>query len=216
MLLIGGGVLEVGPAAEAFLQVEGEERSAELGGRDRPLAGRARQEGQSARVGDVIELGGEPVWVPQGSRPLYHAALAFASNNLMTLVNQTSDLLAEAGIGDQQDDRRPAGLARDRVGLGRQEALLHGGFAHRLKVNTHWIEAQDLHWPECAQRLSRFDGILVPGGFGDRGTEGKIAAAKFARENGVPYYGLCLGLQIAVIEFARNVLKLKERFLEEN
>ena len=57
--------------------------------------------------------------------------------------------------------------------------------------------------------LKGLDGILVPGGFGDRGTEGKIAAARYARENKIPYYGLCLGLQIAVIEFARNVLKLE-------
>ncbi|MBL8242415.1 MAG: CTP synthase [Bryobacterales bacterium] len=86
-----------------------------------------------------------------------------------------------------------------------KEALLHGGFAHRLKVNTHWIEAQDLHWPECAQRLSQFDGILVPGGFGKRGVEGMLQAIRYARENKVPYFGICLGMQTMVIEYARNV-----------
>ena len=86
-----------------------------------------------------------------------------------------------------------------------KEALLHGGFAHRLKVNTHWIEAQDLVWPECAQLLSRFDGILVPGGFGKRGVEGMLQAIRYAREEKVPYFGICLGMQTMVIEYARNV-----------
>ena len=86
-----------------------------------------------------------------------------------------------------------------------KEALLHGGLAHGLKVNTHWIEAQDLHWPECAQRLSQFDGILVPGGFGKRGVEGMLQAIRYARENKVPYFGICLGMQTMVIEYARNV-----------
>jgi len=86
-----------------------------------------------------------------------------------------------------------------------KEALLHGGFAHRLKVNTHWIEAQDLHWPECAEQLKRFDGILVPGGFGKRGVEGMLQAIRYARENKVPYFGICLGMQTMVIEYARNV-----------
>ena len=88
------------------------------------------------------------------------------------------------------------------------EALKHGGIRQRTRVNLKWIESQDIERDGAAKALGRVDGILVPGGFGDRGTEGKIAAARFARENGVPYYGLCLGLQIAVIEFARNVLKL--------
>jgi CTP synthase len=86
-----------------------------------------------------------------------------------------------------------------------KEALLHGGFAHRLKVNTHWIEAQDLRWPDCAQQLSRYDGILVPGGFGKRGVEGMLQAIRYARENKVPYFGICLGMQTMVIEYARNV-----------
>ena len=86
-----------------------------------------------------------------------------------------------------------------------KEALLHGGFAHRLKVNTHWIEAQDLVWPDCAQRLSQYDGILVPGGFGKRGVEGMLQAIRYAREQKVPYFGICLGMQTMVIEYARNV-----------
>ncbi len=86
-----------------------------------------------------------------------------------------------------------------------KEALLHGGLAHNRKVNLTWIEAQDLGWPSCARFLERFDGILVPGGFGKRGIEGMLNAIRYAREFKVPYFGICLGMQTLVIEFARNV-----------
>ncbi len=89
------------------------------------------------------------------------------------------------------------------------ESITHAGIANNCKVNIRRIDAEDVEKKNGVARLKGLDGILVPGGFGDRGTEGKIAAAKFARVNKIPYYGLCLGLQIAVIEFARNVLKLK-------
>ena len=91
-----------------------------------------------------------------------------------------------------------------------KEALLHGGLAHRLKVNIHWIEAEQLHWPECAADLAPYDGILVPGGFGKRGIEGMIHAIRYARENQVPYFGICLGMQTMVIEFARHVCGLTQ------
>ncbi len=90
------------------------------------------------------------------------------------------------------------------------ESLTHAGIANHARVNIVRIDAEDLENKAGLAQLKQLDGILVPGGFGDRGTEGKIAAARFARENGVPYFGLCLGLQIAVIEFARHVLKLKD------
>jgi CTP synthase len=86
-----------------------------------------------------------------------------------------------------------------------KEALLHGGLAHRLKVNITWIESEQLHWPDCARQLEGFDGILVPGGFGKRGVEGMINAIRYAREYKVPYFGICLGMQTMVIEYARNV-----------
>ncbi|MSU65872.1 MAG: CTP synthase [Opitutus sp.] len=89
------------------------------------------------------------------------------------------------------------------------ESITHAGIANHCKVNVRRIDAEDLEKKNGLSLLKGLDGILVPGGFGDRGTEGKIAAAKYAREKKLPYYGLCLGLQIAVIEFARNVLKLK-------
>ncbi|MDP3071136.1 MAG: CTP synthase [Opitutaceae bacterium] len=88
------------------------------------------------------------------------------------------------------------------------ESITHAGIANNCKVHIRRIDAEDVEKKGAAALLKGLDGILVPGGFGDRGTEGKIAAAKFARENKVPYYGLCLGLQIAVIEFARNVAGL--------
>ncbi len=89
------------------------------------------------------------------------------------------------------------------------ESITHAGIANNCKVKVRRIDAEDLEKKNGLSLLRGLDGILVPGGFGDRGTEGKIAAAKYAREHKVPYYGLCLGLQIAVIEFARNVLKLE-------
>jgi CTP synthase len=88
------------------------------------------------------------------------------------------------------------------------ESITHAGIANNSKINIRRIDAEDLEKSGGLTLLKGLDGILVPGGFGDRGTEGKIAAARYARENKVPYYGLCLGLQIAVIEYARNVLKL--------
>jgi len=89
------------------------------------------------------------------------------------------------------------------------ESITHAGIANHCRVNVRRIDAEDLEKKNGLALLHGLDGILVPGGFGDRGTEGKIAAARYARENKLPYFGLCLGLQIAVIEFARNVLKLE-------
>ena len=86
-----------------------------------------------------------------------------------------------------------------------KEALLHAGIAHRLKVRMSWIEAEKLNWPECIEKLAPYDGILVPGGFGKRGIAGMLESIRFARERHVPYFGICLGMQTAVIEFARNI-----------
>ncbi len=89
------------------------------------------------------------------------------------------------------------------------EAIIHGGIANECRVNLHHIDSEEIEKKGAAAKLDGMDGILVAPGFGTRGTEGKIAAAKYARENRVPYFGICLGLQIAVIEFARNVVGLK-------
>ena len=90
-----------------------------------------------------------------------------------------------------------------------KEALLHGGLAHETKVNITWIESERLAWPDAIATLERFDGILVPGGFGKRGVEGMLCAIRYARECKVPYFGICLGMQTMVIEFARNVCGLE-------
>lgn len=89
------------------------------------------------------------------------------------------------------------------------ESIVHAGIANDANVRIVRIDAEDIE-NDPAKYLATLDGILIPGGFGDRGTEGKIAAARFARENGIPYFGLCLGMQIAVIEYARNVAMLED------
>lgn len=89
------------------------------------------------------------------------------------------------------------------------EALKHGWFANQVRVRIQWVDAEQLSEETAPSLLNGVDGIVVPGGFGYRGIEGKIVAIKYARENGIPFLGLCLGLQCAVIEFARNVCGLK-------
>ena len=85
------------------------------------------------------------------------------------------------------------------------EALTHGGIANRVTVNLDWIESEIFESEDAVRHLENVNGILVPGGFGERGAEGKIAAARFAREKKVPYFGICFGMQMAVIEAARNL-----------
>jgi CTP synthase len=91
-----------------------------------------------------------------------------------------------------------------------KEALLHGGLAHSLKVNIEWIEAEGVVGPGWEKQLEGFDGILVPGGFGKRGIDGMLNTIRYARERKVPYFGICLGMQTLVIEYARNVCGLAD------
>ena len=95
------------------------------------------------------------------------------------------------------------------------EALTHGGMANRVRVNVEWVDAEIFETQDAAPFLQGFHAILVPGGFGERGTEGKIKAAQFAREHKVPYLGICLGMQMAVIEAARNVIGVSDAGSEE-
>ncbi|MEO7650321.1 MAG: CTP synthase, partial [Bryobacteraceae bacterium] len=90
-----------------------------------------------------------------------------------------------------------------------KEALIHGALAHKLKVDIHWIEAEGVDGENWEAQLEDYDAILVPGGFGKRGIEGMINAICYARVNKVPYFGICLGMQTMVIEFARNVCGLE-------
>ncbi|MCK5658847.1 MAG: CTP synthase [Alphaproteobacteria bacterium] len=90
------------------------------------------------------------------------------------------------------------------------EALTHGGFANNVRVKFHWLNAEELEKEDGLHLLENIDGILVPGGFGERGTEGKIKAVQFAREKKIPFFGICLGMQMAVIEIARNKTGLKD------
>ena len=90
------------------------------------------------------------------------------------------------------------------------EALDHAGIANQVKVNVRWVDASDFDKQDAAKELSDVDAVLVPGGFGERGVNGKIAAIRFAREMKKPYLGICFGMQLACIEFARNVLSMKD------
>ena len=96
-----------------------------------------------------------------------------------------------------------------------KEALTHGGLANRVKVKVEWVDAEIFDTEDPAPHLEGFHAILVPGGFGERGTEGKIKAAEFARTREIPYLGICLGMQMAVIEGARNVAGIKSAGSEE-
>ena len=95
------------------------------------------------------------------------------------------------------------------------EAMKHAGFVYDADIEVKWINAEHVNEHNVAELLNDVDGVLVPGGFGDRGVEGKIAATAFARENNVPFLGICLGMQLATVEFARNVLNLKDAHSSE-
>lgn len=90
------------------------------------------------------------------------------------------------------------------------EAIIHGGIANHTKVNVVYVDSETINPKTVGEALSHVDGILVPGGFGERGVEGKITAIQFARENGIPFFGICYGMQLAAIEFARNVCGIKD------
>ena len=91
-----------------------------------------------------------------------------------------------------------------------KESLIHAGVKHEAGINIRWLHSEEMEIPDLGDVLGGIDGIVVPGGFGERGFEGKIKAASYARENGVPYLGLCLGLQVMVVEFARHLFGTDE------
>jgi CTP synthase len=155
---------------------------------------------------------------------VYHVPLMFAEQKVDEIILQQMQL--EAGPRDLTDwsamlDRMRNPQDEVHIGLvgkyveyedsykSLKEALLHAGIHHRLKVRMTWIESADMEWPACEEGLGHYDGILVPGGFGKRGVEGMLNAIRYARIHKVPYFGICLGMQTAVIEFARNVVGLE-------
>ncbi len=95
------------------------------------------------------------------------------------------------------------------------EALVHGGMPNKCRVDLLFVDSESITPENCAEKLSKADGVLVPGGFGSRGIEGKICAARHCRENNVPYFGICLGMQIAVVEFARHVAGMESAHSSE-
>jgi CTP synthase len=124
-------------------------------------------------------------------------------------------MMKEQGLDDKKNPKSEVNVAmvgkyvdlRDSY-ISLSEALLHGGIHTRTRVNIHYIESQDIE-DKGVDCLHGMDGIVVPGGFGDRGIEGKISAVQYARENNVPYLGICLGMQVAIIEAARNLAGLE-------
>ncbi len=94
-----------------------------------------------------------------------------------------------------------------------QEALIHGGIANDVKVQIDWLSSEDFENGQSAEKLADYHGLLIPGGFGVRGVEGMLSAIRWARENGLPFFGICLGLQTAVIEFSRNGVRHQRRAL---
>jgi CTP synthase len=154
---------------------------------------------------------------------IYHVPLMVEEEGLDEYVMERLNVAEEALPKAERDSRWRELVTRDRdrtvdialVGkydledayMSVHEALKHAGIERRAEVNVRWVDSEDVE-DGLAARLSDVDGVVVPGGFGSRGTEGKIAAARYCRENDVPYLGLCLGFQVAVIEYARNVLGL--------
>jgi CTP synthase len=156
---------------------------------------------------------------------IYEVPLTFAAEGVDTLALKYLRIDAgEPDLSKWKDIVHRAYNPKDEVSIGivgkyveyedsyksLKEALVHGALAHNLKLRVTWIEAEGLEADGYASQLEGFDGILVPGGFGKRGIEGMLNAIRYARESGTPYFGICLGMQTACIEYARNVCGLKE------
>ena len=156
---------------------------------------------------------------------IYEVPLNLAEQNVDALALKYLRLdTREPDLGKWKDIVHRAHHPKDEVSIGivgkyveyedsyksLKEALVHGALAHNLKLRVTWIEAEGLETPDYTTQLEGFDGILVPGGFGKRGIEGMLNAIRYAREHGVPYFGICLGMQTACIEYARNVCGLKD------
>lgn len=157
---------------------------------------------------------------------LYEAPLMFEKSNFSSVVLRELhiDNVAEPDLNDWKQMVKDIKTAKKHVTIGLvgkyvqlhdaylsvAEALRHAGYFLGAKVDIKWIDSETITPDSADEILSGLDGIIVPGGFGSRGIEGMILAAKYARENNVPYFGICLGMQIAVIEYARNVAGIRD------
>jgi CTP synthase len=176
------------------------------------------------KIALFCDVNAEAVITARDVKSVYEVPLVFAGESVDEIV--LSRLKLEAGPRELSQwsemlDRMQNPVDEVSIGLvgkyveyedsykSLKEALLHGGLAHRLRVNIHWIEAEGVTPANAGRTLEDYDGILVPGGFGKRGIEGMIHAIQYARENKVPYFGICLGMQTMVIEYARNVCGLE-------
>ena len=187
---------------------------------ERPLSQETKE-----KIALFCDVSVEGVITARDVASVYEIPLVFAEQHVDELVLQTLKL--EAGPRDltrwtDMVNRLKNPTRRVEIGLvgkyveyedsykSLKEALLHGALAHDAKLHIEWIESEQLEWPSCVSKLEKYDGILVPGGFGKRGIEGMINAIRFARERKVPYFGICLGMQLMVVEFARNVCGLEK------
>ena len=165
----------------------------------------------------VIEL--------KDARTIYEVPLALERERLDALIAQRLNIWSRAGeltewkqiveLVEQPDAEVDIAVVGKYADFGESykslnEALIHGGFANRVRVNLRLFESGSFGDLDACGALADVDGVLVPGGFGERGVEGKIHAVRYAREQGLPLFGICLGLQLQVIEFARNVLGLHD------
>ncbi len=180
-----------------------------------------------SKIALFCNVGEEAVITAKDVSSIYEVPLVFANENVDTLVLKYLHIQAkDRDLSRWEDIVHRVYNPKADVTIGiigkyveyedsyksLKEALVHGALAHNLKLRVNWIEAEGLEAGQraCQEQIGEFDGILVPGGFGKRGIEGMLQAIRYARENKIPYFGICLGMQTACIEFARNVCGLAE------
>ena len=186
---------------------------------DRPLTPEAKK-----KIAIHCNLEGDAVINAVDVETIYEVPLALSAEGLhQQILNKLKLSFKETDLSAWKDIARKIKEPRNEVNIaivGKYvglkdsyksliEALTHGGIANDCRVNLHWVDSEEVEVQGPDKYLSDADGILVPGGFGYRGIEGKIESIKYAREKRIPYFGICLGMQCAVIEFARNVCGLK-------
>lgn len=186
---------------------------------DRPLPPEAKK-----KIAIHCNLDGDAVINAIDVETIYEVPLALSAEGLVQqIINKLKLPFRETDLMPWKDIVRKIKEPKNEVGIAivgkyvglkdsyksLMEALVHGGIANDCRVNLQWIDSEEVEVHGAERYLSDADGILVPGGFGYRGIEGKIESIKYAREKKIPYFGICLGMQCAVIEFARNVCGLK-------